>query len=359
MIETEAVEVPRPNEAVQLQHPVTAVINPLDMPVAKFKEQLARRKDNRKALMDWIKDALVEGVDYGRLHVVSRSKCPAGKNCTNKGHFSKPSLFKPGSEKILGMLGITPTWPTIYDYEQKALAGESIDNVVLRCEGVNSSGAMVGVGLGSRTVAKDDGDLNKSFKMCKKSGMIDMTLTLGGLSEIFTQDIEDMLRDSGQSTKSAEFDRNAKLDFGAHAEETWQKVDNKYLYGLSQQDSWRGKFAKQELEARKDKSSQPVPELKLFLDKMELAQITSLLFDRYGVDGVGALDVEVQNDLLLWLQAEGPVRELWGKVGDPNNAKILSAKFQGKSYRMLDPKEMESLGKLLTAFIADPDELPF
>ncbi len=167
--------------------------------------------------------------------------------------------------------------------------------------------------------------------------------------------------DSGQFSGSsqAKFDRDTKLGFGKHGEETWQKVDNKYLYGLSQQDSWRGEFAKQELEARKDKSSQPVPELKLFLDKMKPAQITSLLFDRYGVDGVGSLDVEAQNDLLLWLQAERPVRELWEKVGDPNNAKILSAKFQGKSYRMLDPKEMEEMGKLLTDFIKNPEEIRF
>ena len=47
------------------------------------------------------------------------------------------------------------------------------------------------------------------------------------------------------------------MGFGAHAEETWQKVDNKYLYGLSQQDSWRGKFAKEELEARKE-NAKPV-----------------------------------------------------------------------------------------------------
>ncbi len=65
--------------------------------------------------------------------------------------------------------------------------------------------------------------------------------------------------DSGQFSGSSQtkFDREAKLGFGAHAEETWQKVDNKYLYGLSQQDSWRGKFAKEELEARKE-NAKPV-----------------------------------------------------------------------------------------------------
>ena len=40
---------------------------------------------------------------------------------------------------------------------------------------------------------KDDyGDLNKGFKMAKKSALVDAVLNCAGLSEIFTQDVEDM-----------------------------------------------------------------------------------------------------------------------------------------------------------------------
>ena len=42
---------------------------------------------------------------------------------------------------------------------------------------------------------KDKGDINKSLKMAEKSAHIDATLRIAGLSEIFTQDLEDMLKD--------------------------------------------------------------------------------------------------------------------------------------------------------------------
>ncbi|MGZ5056459.1 MAG: hypothetical protein ACXWAT_16160, partial [Methylobacter sp.] len=55
--------------------------NPLDLPATTFQEGLDRRKQNRAALMAWIRDALVDGSDYGRVHVVSRSKCQNSRNC--------------------------------------------------------------------------------------------------------------------------------------------------------------------------------------------------------------------------------------------------------------------------------------
>jgi len=168
--------------------------SPLDMPVELFKESLDRRKANRDAMMKWIKESLVEGTDFGRIHFVKKATCPLGADCKNPKHFAKPSLFKPGSEKILGMLGITVNWPTLSQYEQMALDGKAIKDIILRCEAISASGEVVAEGMGARSIAQDSGDLNKALKMAKKSGMIDMTLTLGGLSEIFTQDIEDMVK---------------------------------------------------------------------------------------------------------------------------------------------------------------------
>ncbi len=166
--------------------------SPLDMPVELFQESLDRRKANRDAMMTWIRESLVEGTDFGRIHFVKKATCPLGAECKNPKHFAKPSLFKPGSEKILGMLGVTVNWPTLAQYEQMALDGKAIKDIILRCQAISASGEIVAEGMGARSVAQDSGDLNKALKMCKKSGMIDMTLTLGGLSEIFTQDIEDM-----------------------------------------------------------------------------------------------------------------------------------------------------------------------
>jgi hypothetical protein len=49
----------------------------------------------------------------------------------------------------------------------------------------------VAEGVGARSLAQDYGDVNKALKMAEKSAHIDATLRLAGLSEVFTQDIED------------------------------------------------------------------------------------------------------------------------------------------------------------------------
>jgi hypothetical protein len=179
--------------------------NPLDLPAATFQEGLDRRKQNRAALMAWIRDALVDGTDYGKIHVVSRSKCQAGKDCKNPAHFSKSSLFKPGAEKICGMLGVTVRYPTLPDYEKAALTGANLSQIIIRCEIIDASGRVVADGVGARIIAQDNGDINKALKMAEKSAHIDATLRMAGLSEVFTQDIEDMLqRREAESIQQAE-----------------------------------------------------------------------------------------------------------------------------------------------------------
>lgn len=162
-----------------------------DMPTEVFSAALERRKANRSALIEWLWKALVKGTDYGSIHVVSRDKCPAQQDCKNERHWSKPCLFKPGAEKICGMLGVTAKFPAMEQYEARALSGEKIETIVLKCELISSSGSVIAQGLGARLVTKDYGDINKSFKMAQKSGQIDATLRMAGLSEIFTQDLED------------------------------------------------------------------------------------------------------------------------------------------------------------------------
>ena len=163
----------------------------LDIKPSIFKAGLERRKKNRDALIDWIREALVEGTDFGRLHVVKRDVCDKGKWCENDYHFSKPSLWKAGAEKISGMLGLRVSWPTLRAYEDRIIRGEDITQVLIRCELLNAEGVIVAEGIGGRSCGEYD-DLNKVLKMAKKSGQIDAVLNVGGLSEVFTQDLEDM-----------------------------------------------------------------------------------------------------------------------------------------------------------------------
>lgn len=170
--------------------PQQAPASPLDLPANVFRAGLDRRKENRAALMGWVRDALVEGVDYGSIP-------------TKRGP-SKPSLWKPGAEKICGMLGVTVHFPTLHDYEQAALHGVGLQHIIIRCEIHDVAGRVVADGVGARSLKQDYGDINKALKMAEKSAHIDATLRMAGLSEVFTQDLEDMAVPNSQAGKPAE-----------------------------------------------------------------------------------------------------------------------------------------------------------
>lgn len=177
--------------------PHTAItVSPLDLPAEQFRSGLDRRKTNRQLLMEWLRSALVDGVDYGRVHIAGKDKCDLArqgrvKECTNEWHWSKYSLFKPGAEKITGMLGMTVHYPSLPDIEAALLKGTEIKTIVMRCELHDAAGHVVAEGVGARNLVQDYGDINKSLKMAEKSAHIDATLRLAGLSEVFTQDVED------------------------------------------------------------------------------------------------------------------------------------------------------------------------
>jgi hypothetical protein len=180
--------------------PAVMPSSPLDWPIDRFTQALDRREVNRKALLKWIQSNLQAGIDYGQIHFVGKDKCRLvadGRTheCLDPRHWSKPSLWKPGAEKICGMMGLIPRFPNMAEYEKATLRGEDIKVIILKCELHTGNGFVAAEGTGARRVDQDRGDINKSLKMAVKSAHIDATLRVAGLSELFTQDLEDMLTD--------------------------------------------------------------------------------------------------------------------------------------------------------------------
>jgi hypothetical protein len=199
--------------------------SPMDMPVDRFTKALTRREQNRRALLSWIQDNLTQGTDFGRIHVVSKEKCSFAREgraheCDNPRHWSKPSLWKPGAEKICGMLGLIPRFPNLKEYEHTVLRGEDIKIIILKCELETPSGFVAAEGTGARRIAQDNGDINKSLKMAEKSAHIDATLRVASLSEIFTQDIEDMIKENQTSiTPNMHTEKHQNLSHKANENE--------------------------------------------------------------------------------------------------------------------------------------------
>lgn len=153
----------------------------LDLSNKKFLDGLKRRNDNRLALIQWVDKNLTPSVDFGSIDVKTKNGSKVS---------TKPFLFKSGAEKIMAMLGLTATFPNLQKYEEAAIGGIEIKQIVLRCLLISSNGLIVSEGVGCKNIAKDNGDLNKSFKMAEKSATIDAILRTMGLSEMFTQDKE-------------------------------------------------------------------------------------------------------------------------------------------------------------------------
>jgi len=111
---------------------------------------------------------------------------------------NKPTLLKPGAEKILMLMGLTSEYELIekvQDYDTAFFA------FTVRCTLLKGP-QKITEGLGhantreKRYVSGKQGDAytlaNTVLKMAKKRSQVDATLTVAALSEIFTQDLEDM-----------------------------------------------------------------------------------------------------------------------------------------------------------------------
>lgn len=139
-----------------------------------------------------IKQTLKQNRDYGII-----------PNTTKKGRDPKPTLLKPGAEKILMLLGLRSEFDIAdntrdfergffqYQVKCKLFKGE-----FLITEGMGAANTK------EKKYAYSDGFSvdNTVLKMAKKRALVDAALMVGSLSELFTQDLEDMDL-SGQPTQ--------------------------------------------------------------------------------------------------------------------------------------------------------------
>lgn len=142
----------------------------------------------------------------------------------------KPTLLKPGAEKIQMLLGVTSEYEVIervQDYDKGFFA------FTVRCV-IHKNGMKITEGVGHcntrerKYVNQDPYTLaNTCLKMAKKRAQIDATLTLASLSEVFTQDIEDMqefIQSEQVETMTAKEAAQIKLTFGKHKGKTLKEI---------------------------------------------------------------------------------------------------------------------------------------
>jgi len=128
--------------------------------------------DQRSEFKAKVGSIMVQGIDYSIIK-------------------DKKSLGKAGAEKIASIFNWAAEF--VKDTDTWEMLGKPEGTLCYICKLTDrKTGAFVGEGRGTRSVDKDGGDTNKSVKMATKSSHIDATIRASGLSDIFTQDLEDM-----------------------------------------------------------------------------------------------------------------------------------------------------------------------
>jgi len=101
----------------------------------------------------------------------------------------KKSLAKGGAEKLASIYNLVATFEK--DNESLDMLGNTKGTVAFLCT-LSRFGVIAGQGRGSDTMQRNSNDPNKTLKMTQKRAYVDAVIRATGLSDIFTQDIEDM-----------------------------------------------------------------------------------------------------------------------------------------------------------------------
>jgi len=150
--------------------------------VGDLRTRIQEETEQRKLITEFISKHMKEGIDYGKIKVRTKD----GREVE-----SKPSLFKPGSEKFCSLFHLRPVF--VRDDETWEMAGKVPGLFAYKCQLIAPNGAVVGEGRGAARLSEKAGwTENNAIKIAEKRAQIDAVLRTGGLSDFFTQDLEDM-----------------------------------------------------------------------------------------------------------------------------------------------------------------------
>jgi len=108
----------------------------------------------------------------------------------------RKSLGKAGGEKIASIYGFSAS----FKKDAETLESfHSIDGLVAYVCSLSRNGIIIGEGRGAAQLKNNGNDPNKTLKMAQKSAYLDSVIRSTGLSDIFTQDLEDMPLESIQA----------------------------------------------------------------------------------------------------------------------------------------------------------------
>jgi len=175
---------------------------------------------------------MVKGVDFGGIHI--NKTCQNKYSCKIESHFSKPSLFKPGSEKFCSLFHLKLRFAK--DNETWEMSGNQKGLYCYTCKLYDKNGLFVGEGRGVSDINEKRGwTVNNAVKIAQKRAQVDAILRTGSLSDFFTQDIEDasqrgegnQVGQTSQSTPKAPQAQNNNGSVPFEGKPEWQNKEPK------------------------------------------------------------------------------------------------------------------------------------
>ena len=135
----------------------------------------------RSEFIEKVNRIMVEGKDY---HIIQTRK----------------SMAKGGAEKIAAIFG----WQAMFlpDDDTIKMLGTEKGVVAYICK-LQKGSQFIGEGRGARSLIQDKGDVNKAIKMASKSAFVDAVLRSSGLSDFYTQDLEDIKTTKAPTTQNS------------------------------------------------------------------------------------------------------------------------------------------------------------
>ncbi len=130
--------------------------------------------EKRKEFITKLGAVMVEGKDFHIIRLGSKES---------------KSMAKGGAEKVATVFG----WTAAFEKDKDVMEAfaELKGVIAFKCT-LTKNGEFVGEGRGASTLQKNMGDPNKTIKMAQKSAFVDAVIRTSGLSDFYTQDLEDM-----------------------------------------------------------------------------------------------------------------------------------------------------------------------
>lgn len=177
--------------------------------------EVTTRMQAIKVFQALCRQELVEGHDYGII----------------PGTGNKPTLLKPGAEKIAKLLSLADEYEVV-DRQESWDTDKPFFRYLIRCKLTHmGTGTLVATGLGEcnsmeskyrwrgRGENRRENDdifsqVNTLLKMAKKRALVDASLSAGRLSDVFTQDLDEMPREAFASDSAGANSQSKDAEYG-------------------------------------------------------------------------------------------------------------------------------------------------